>query len=299
MKLEVKHRDGTVLPMILNAVRRERSGAIVHDLALSIGRDRDVYERELVMSREELRLLVHEATRLEEQAKDRALFAEQMVGIVSHDLRNPLSAIHLGLLALSRGALNSNQIRILGRISQSTERAHRLIADLLDFTAARVGKGLKVSPRPIDLHTHVAEALEELRVAYPDRRIDHLQDGAQACWADPDRLAQMLGNLVSNAVSYGDPARAITVSSLVSDDRGAQVEVHNFGPPIPVATVEHLFEPMVRGDASGAARSVGLGLYIVRQIIEAHGGHVIVRSTEAAGTAFTANFPLDPASRRV
>ncbi|MEJ8826941.1 PAS domain-containing sensor histidine kinase [Variovorax humicola] len=294
VKLEIKHRDGTIVPIILNAVRRERNGAIVHDLAMFVARDRDVYESELLASREELRLLVHEATRLQEEAKDRALFAEQMVGIVSHDLRNPLSAIHLGVLALSRGELTSNQIRVLGRISRSTERAHRLIADLLDFTAARVGKGLSVSPKAVNLHGVVADSVEELGMAYADRRIAHVQEGAGSCRVDPDRMSQLLGNLVSNAVAYGDPSRPVTVSSRIGPGGCAAVEVHNFGPPIPADTLPVLFQPMVRGDVGGAARSVGLGLYIVREIAEAHGGTITVLSSTDLGTTFTATFPLDP-----
>lgn len=291
VKLEVRHRDGTLLPMIFNAVRRERGGAVVHDLALFIARDRDVYERELVASREELRILVHEATRMQEEAKDRALFAEQMVGIVSHDLRNPLSAIHLGLIALSRSELTSNQIRVLGRVSRSTERAHRLIADLLDFTAARIGRGLSVSFKSIDLHGVVAEALEELATAYPDRRITHVQEGEGGCHADPDRLSQLLGNLVSNAIAYGDPGRDIVVTSRRGDDGRAAVEVHNFGSPIPADSLPLLFQPMVRGNPGGAARSVGLGLYIVSKIAEAHGGEVSATSSAAEGTKFTVRLP--------
>lgn len=291
VKLEVRHRDGTVLPMILNAVRRERRGAIVHDIAMFVARDRDVYERELLSSREELKMLVHEATRLQEEAKDRALFAEQMVGIVSHDLRNPLSAIHIGILALSRGELTTHQVRVLERISRSTTRAHRLIADLLDFTAARIGNGLRVSPRPLDLHALVAEAIEDLASAYPDRRIEHRQAGTGTPCLDPDRISQLLGNLVSNAMAYGDPARQVTVSTRLEPRGAAVVEVHNFGPPIPTHALPLMFQPMVRGDVGGAARSVGLGLYIVSQIAEAHGGSVAALSSQDAGTTFTATFP--------
>lgn len=297
VKLEVKHRDGSTLPMIFNAVRREREGVVRHDLAMFIARDRDVYERELVSSREELRLLVHEATRLEELAKDRALFAEQMIGIVSHDLRNPLSAIHLGILALSRGDLTSNQVRVLGRISRSTERAHRLIADLLDFTAARMGKGLSVKRKDADPHGLVAEALDELRTAFPHQRFDHERHGKGMCHVDPDRIAQLLGNLISNAVAYGDPLRAITVTSRVDADGSAQLSVHNHGSHIPADAVPNLFQPMVRGDVGGAARSVGLGLYIVSEIAAAHDGVMSVRSIEGEGTTFLATFPCGDQSK--
>lgn len=295
VKLEVRHREGSVIPMIFNAVRRERRSAIVHDIASFVARDRDVYERELLSSREKLRVLVEEATRLQKVAKDRALFAEQMVGIVSHDLRNPLSAIRVGISTLMRGELSTHQLRVLGRVSRSTERANRLIADLLDFTAARIGKGLHVSPRPFDLHVVVVEAIEDLVIAYPGRQIKHRREGLGSCCLDPDRISQLLGNLVSNAMAYGDPASEVTVSSRLKSDGAAVVEVHNFGPPIPPDALHQIFQPMVRGEAGGAVRSVGLGLYIVSRIAEAHGGSVAVRSSRDAGTTFTATFPPLPA----
>lgn len=294
VKLEVRRRDGSLIPMIFNAVRRERRGAIVHDIASFVAHDRDVYERELLSSREKLRVLVEEATRLQKEAKDRALFAEQMVGIVSHDLRNPLAAIRVGISTLVRGELTTHQLRVLGRVSRSTERAHRLIADLLDFTAARIGKGLRVSSRPIDLHVVVAEAIEDLITAYPDRRIEHRREGVGSCCLDPDRISQLLGNLVSNAMTYGDPTSQVTVSSRLEPNGAAVVEVHNFGSPIPADALHHIFQPMVRGEAGGVVRSVGLGLYIVSRIAEAHGGAVAVRSSQDDGTAFTATFPPSP-----
>ena len=93
VKLAVVHRDGQSIPMLMNAIRRERDGSPVHEIATFVVRDRDKYERELLQSRKQLEVLVAEASRLHADAKDRALFAEQMVGIVSHDLRNPLSSI--------------------------------------------------------------------------------------------------------------------------------------------------------------------------------------------------------------
>ena len=96
-----------------------------------------------------------------------------LVGIVSHDLRNPLSTIQMGTALLTRGELSASQQRAVARISSATEQATRLIADLLDFTQAQVGKGLAVALESIDLHECVAETLEDLTVAYPARRLVH------------------------------------------------------------------------------------------------------------------------------
>ena len=290
VKLEVVHRDGRAIPMVMNAIRRVTDGAAVHDLAVYVARDRDTYERELVQSRKRLEVLVAEATRLQEAAKDRALFAEQMVGIVSHDLRNPLSTIQMGTLLLTRGDVTPNQLNVLGRISRAADRANRLIADLLDFTQARLGTGLAVTPGPIDLHQMISESLDELGQAFPGRLLKHERVGAGLCEGDADRLAQLVGNLVSNAMAYGKPDAAVTVTSAV-DAGSFTVAVHNEGPTIPAELQAGLFKPMARGTDTRAGRSVGLGLFIVSEIARAHGGSVSVASAPETGTTFSATFP--------
>src|SRR5688500_12882441 len=116
VKLDVVHQDGATIPMVLNAIRHEHGGAVVHDLAAYVARDRDKYERELVLSRKRLESLVAEATRLQAEAKDRAVFAEQMIGIVSHDLRNPLSAIVTAAALLGRQDPSASQQRTIERV---------------------------------------------------------------------------------------------------------------------------------------------------------------------------------------
>ncbi|HYW56122.1 MAG TPA: HAMP domain-containing sensor histidine kinase [Polaromonas sp.] len=291
VRLEIIRKDGGTIPMILNAVRSEKHGVIVHDLAAFVSRDRDKFEQELVAARRKLEVIVAEATQMREETKDRALFAEQLVGIASHDLRNPLSTISMGAAVLARGELSASQIGVLGRVTRAVERANRLITDLLDFTQARLGQGLKVSRKPIDLHRAVAEAVEELSLAFPTRELRHIKEGPGACNADADRLSQMVGNLVSNAMSYGNPAHPVTVTSKPANGKFS-VSVHNFGKPIPVEARATLFQAMVRGEAAtSSARSVGLGLYIVSEIAKAHGGGVEVSSDETSGTEFTVTIP--------
>ena len=294
VKLDIVHADGSTLPMVVNAIRRRQPGAVVDEVAAYVARDRDKYERELVLSRKRLEELVTEATRLHAEAKDRALFAEQMIGIVSHDLRNPLSGISLGTALLGRGDLSEGQQRTLARIARSTDRALRLVADLLDFTEGRVGKGLSVTREPIDLHESIAQAIEELAPVYPARTIAHVRAGEGECVADAHRLAQLVGNLVANAMAYGSPDSPVTVTSSV-DDTSFAVAVHNDGPPIPSEQQASLFEPMTRGaHPTDKGRSVGLGLFIVREIARAHGGSAVVTSTAEAGTTFCAVFSRVP-----
>jgi sigma-B regulation protein RsbU (phosphoserine phosphatase) len=291
VKFDVVRRDKASVPMVFNAAVRVQQGVAVHEVAAYVARDRDQYERELVRSRKRLEELVSEATRLHAEANDRALFAEQMIGIVSHDLRNPLASILLGTALLARGELSESQQRTLNRVTSSTERANRLIADLLDFTQARLGGGLPIALEAIDLHESVAQAVDELQPVHSERSLQHVVRGEGSCAADPNRLAQVLGNLVSNAMAYGRPDAPVTVtSSLEAETCG--LSVHNEGRPIPEALQARIFEPMTRGSGGHSAkRSVGLGLYIVREIAKAHGGTATVTSSEQAGTTFTVTFP--------
>ncbi|MGQ3178377.1 MAG: sensor histidine kinase, partial [Blastomonas fulva] len=171
------------------------------------------------------------------------------------------------------------------------ERAQRLIEELLDFTQARVGQGLTVNRRAVDLHEVVDGALSELRLAYPGRTIEFASEGDSACVADADRLAQLIGNLVSNAAAYGQVDTPVFVRSSVAGAT-AEIVVRNLGAPISEAVLADMFEPMVRGETgSNTVRSVGLGLFIVREIARAHGGDMSVTSTVADGTSFGLRFP--------
>ena len=294
VKLDVLHREGESIPMVFNSCRYEHDGVVVHDIAAFVARDRDRYEQELVRARKRLEDLVAEANQLHADAKDRATFAEQMIGIVSHDLRNPLSTIVMGAALLGRGELTAAQQRVVQQISRATNRANWLISDLLDFTKARMGGGLSVTPVRIDLHETIADALEGLRLAHPERTLVHVREGAAQAMADANRLVQLVGNLVANAVAYGAPDAPIVVTSSTNATSVA-VTVHNVGPEIPEDVQAGLFQPMTRGTSvGGKARSVGLGLFIVREIAKAHRGDAFVHSTTKDGTTFGVAFPGVP-----
>ena len=234
---------------------------------------------------------VTESTRQQALAVDRALFSEQMIGIVSHDLRNPLAAIRMAAELLARSELPARASRAVTQIEASSGKAVRLVADLLDFTLTRAGKRLVIQRRPIDLHEHIDRAIAEVAMAQPGRTLRHLCEGPGAIMGDGDRLAQACGNLISNALAYGDPDAPITVMTAVRADV-CHVSVHNFGERIPAVNLEAIFMPMTRGDAGEfGARSVGLGLFIVREIALAHGGQVSVTSDAQDGTTFLIALP--------
>ena len=292
IKIDLNCAQGPQIPVVMNAVRRQRDGNWTHEIALFLARDRDRFETELIGAKKRLELLVETEKQLAAEALTRATYAEQLVGIVSHDLRNPLSAIQLGVVALTRSKPTEQQQRILDRISRSANRTNRLIADLLDFTQARLGSGLVANRLPMDLHAVVAEAIDELSTVFPQRQFRHVATGTGEVPGDIDRLTQLIGNLVANAAAYGEPGTPITVISAIADS-DFSVSVHNLGRPIPPELLPRLFQPLVRGvENVGESSSVGLGLYIVDAIVKAHGGAMSVSSSAGSGTSFTGTFPL-------
>lgn len=303
VQLDLVHRDGHTLAMLVNAVADEREGQTFHEIALFVATDRKKYEHELLLARRRAEELLEserraqEATedalrKLEQEAQQRAVLAEQLIGIVSHDLRTPLNAVVLGAGMLASGELTPIHTRIVNRVMSAANRATRLIADLLDFTQARLGGALPVSLAPLDLHALVAECVDELRVVWAGRMLEHIQSGGSPIVADADRLAQIVTNLVSNAMTYGVPDQPVNICS-TTDERSFSIAVRNFGPVIPADLLPHIFEPLRRGEQQVklGSRSVGLGLYIVQQIALAHGGTVTIESTPETGTTFTVSAP--------
>ncbi|MFJ3368307.1 ATP-binding protein [Pseudomonas sp. NPDC086251] len=304
VKLDLVHKDKHSVTMLLNGVRREHASGAFYELALFGTTDRDKYERELLSARKiaedllrektaaetALQQAQHELNKAYEKAKRRATFAEQMVAIVSHDLKNPLTAIKMASDILARGEHTAKHVKMLGHISQSASRAERMIADLLDFTLARVGRGIAITPATVDLHAFVSLSVDELRIAFPDATLLHQRSGSGSAYLDADRVQQIIGNLVANSVGYGDLKQPIIITSRVEADQ-AVVSVHNQGAVIPASLMATLFEPMTRGTTDSDTRSVGLGLFIVREIARSHGGDVAVRSSAEEGTTFDVHFP--------
>lgn len=215
-----------------------------------------------------------------------------LLGIVGHDLRTPLTAMTASAaLVLRDRALPDKHRRSLERVAGGAARMSRLISDLLDYSRARLGHGLPVIFRPSHLGTICQEAVQEMQAAYPGRVIEHRQEGDGSGVWDPDRIQQVVLNLLTNAIRYGTPDAPVVLSwSGRGDER--VLSVHNEGPPIPASLREHMFEPFKRGDAHGNAwGGVGLGLYIVREIVRAHRGEVVMRSEERAGTTFEVTLP--------
>ena len=221
-------------------------------------------------------------------------FEQQLIGIVSHDLRNPLNVICLGAASLmGRDELDERTARVVTRIQMAAERATRMIRDLLDFTQARLGTGIHLELRRAGFHSLTREVLDEVESSYPGRvlRVQSSGDG-DGEW-DPDRIAQVVQNLVTNALTYSPVGSAVHVETR-GEDGAVTLTVHNQGAPIPPDALGRLFKPMSRAtsDSDSASRSIGLGLYIVKHIVDAHQGTIEVESSASAGTTFTVRLPI-------
>ncbi|MBF5045280.1 PAS domain S-box protein [Aggregicoccus sp. 17bor-14] len=230
----------------------------------------------------------------EQEAHERAELEQQLIGIVSHDLRTPLSAIAMSAQSLAASSgLDERQRRSVARIASSSARANRMIETLLDFTRARLGRGIPVTPRPTDLREVARHAVEEARAAHPERTLQlHCEGDVTGAW-DPERLEQVLGNLLVNALRHGDPVAPVQVR--VAQEQGGEgvsLSVHNAGAPIAPEQLPLLFEPFQVGSRESEARGgLGLGLFIVREIVRSHGGRVEVASEAGRGTTFTVHLP--------
>lgn len=232
--------------------------------------------------------------KLERLAEER----ERFVSMVSHDLRNPLSAIIFGAHMLSDRTLPADATRVVGRIGRSAHRMDRILSELVDFARTRQGDGLRIERSEADLVQIVRSVVQEAQLSHPDREfIIEDRESLRGSW-DAGRLEQVVSNLLSNAIRHGDHG---AIYLRVARRRGrAVLEVANNGNPIAPEAIPVLFDPFQR--ASPHKEGLGLGLYIVREIVHAHGGEIRVQSPDPRGlTTFSLELPMsgfDDASRR-
>jgi PAS domain S-box-containing protein len=240
---------------------------------------------------------VTDEQRLLDQREQTVRFAEKFVGVLGHDLRNPLNAITMGATLLERrGAFDGADARRVRQIGSSANRMARMVDQLLDMTRARLGGGISIQRSRTDLVAVVANAVEELATANPAVEIRLALPAKLLGMWDGDRLAQVISNLVGNAIEHGDPARAVTLTATLDQEKSGTLalKVHNHGPAIPDSVLPFLFDPFRRGtrDPNSKTRGLGLGLYIAREIVLAHGGAVHVTSSITDGTQFTVTLPM-------
>ena len=219
---------------------------------------------------------------------------EMLLAVLSHDLRNPLSSIRMSAELLARTSQTPRQEELTGGIVRGSERMRKMVHDLLDFTRTRFGATLVVNAERCDLAEVCRSIAAEMRSAHPDR--DVVVESTGDCVGEWDcaRTAQLVSNLVGNAIQHGHANTPVQITIAGDDPAMIIMTVGNQGPPIPTEHHHSIFDPLNRGPIAmdhHETGSLGLGLYIAREIALAHGGSIALLSSTAAGTLFEVRLP--------
>jgi signal transduction histidine kinase len=261
-------------------------------VALQFGAEQEFDERQRAMLSAIAELTaraLRRALREEDERSTRA-FQHRLIGIAGHELRNPLTVVLSVAEQLARSAADDREKRAAGRLLRNARRMERVVRDLVDYAHAEAEGGLAVAPKPTDFHEVCVRVLSSLASLQPGRKVIYERgDDGRGSW-DPDRLEELLENLLVNAIKYGAPDRPVRVSWWGDDDE-LVAEVHNHGPPIAPSLLPHVFDPFERGKEHGSRDGLGLGLYVVKQIVVAHSGRVEIRSDHESGTTFIVHLP--------
>jgi two-component system, sensor histidine kinase and response regulator len=215
---------------------------------------------------------------------------EMFMAVLSHDLRGPLSAIQLSAKILEKRDDPDAQA-IGSRIARSAKWMGGMIEDLLDLTRVRSGQGIPITRAPVDLRGVVQSVIQERQVLHPDRHVEFVQQGSGEGHWDADRLVQVASNLLGNALRHGTPDTVVTVTLDGRHAERVMLSVCNEG-NIPSDLLPTIFDPFRRGQRqSQRTEGLGLGLYIVQQIVQAHGGSIQVSSPPGEATRFDVFLP--------
>lgn len=227
------------------------------------------------------------AEKSERELREVAELREMFIGILGHDLRNPLGSISMAAgLLLQRGHLDNQDAETVARIIRASQRITRMVAQLLDLTRARLGGGLAIERTPTDLREICRNVVEEF-----DAPIHLEVEGDVTGTWDQDRVAEVLSNLAGNAIEYATPGTTVIVKAR-ADGAEVVVEVANQGAPISADKLPFIFEPFRRARQGEKSKggNLGLGLYIAREIVLAHGGTLTAHSAEGT-TTFVMRLP--------
>lgn len=227
---------------------------------------------------------------------------QMFLAILSHDLRNPLHTIRMAASVVALKNTSPDTARAMSMIARNTDAMMQLIGDLIDFSSAGLGHAMPLNRGPVDLEELCRDVIDSYRTAHPGRVLRLRSDGdVNGVW-DAGRIRQIVSNLVGNAIQHGTSDGPIDLS-VTSTGTGSgsggsttMLSVRNQGAPIPPLLLPNIFDPLKRyaTPESAAQRtpgSIGLGLYIVREIVVAKGGTVAVTSTAEEGTTFTVCIP--------
>lgn len=231
----------------------------------------------------------------EEELRATAELRERLIGIIGHDLRNPLNTIIMAsALQISHGQLTGEDARLATRVVNSGQRMARMIGQLVEYTRVRLGGGFDLDLKPCHLGEICKDIAEELRISSSTEIRQTVHGDLAGTW-DADRVAEALSNIAGNAVDHATPGTPVQIDAR-GDAEAVVVEITNQGVCIPPDQLPVIFKAFRRADASSKRDGghLGLGLYIACEIVRSHGGTLGVTSAEGT-TAFTMRLPRSTA----
>jgi sigma-B regulation protein RsbU (phosphoserine phosphatase) len=284
--LDLATASGSKIPVLANAAPRLNALGEVALIRLVMfhSPERRSYERDLQLREEKARQGL-----LDE--KNTAQLREQFIAVLGHDLRNPLASIGAAAHMLRREPLSPKGLQVIDLMEASVSRMASLINDVMDFARGRLGSGIGLNRETALLDVVLRQVVAELQVSQPNRVIHVEVDAPAPISFDPGRLAQLVSNLLGNALTHGDPKASIRVYAAVREGH-LELWVANGGKPIPSKALPRLFQPFFRGEVRPSQQGLGLGLHIASEIAKAHGGTLQVAS-DASETRFTLRMPLN------
>lgn len=234
-------------------------------------------------------------------AESTAAYAEQVnrsrdifLAILGHDLRAPLQAVSMSTeLLLRKTRLEGDALTCALNIKRGARHMAAMVSDLLELVRSRLGRSLPIEPAPMDMADAVRAAIAEACAGNPECDPSLTVEGDTKGTWDAGRIDQLLQNLIGNALQHGSNQHDVTIT-LSSEGDSVCIAVHNFGTPIPEEAIGTIFDPLVRSadeQLGQPSTSLGLGLFIVKEVVTAHGGTIEVSSSEADGTLFSVALP--------
>lgn len=280
VSLELSGINNSKFPVLANALKRKNGSGQAEFITISLfkGTDRKIYEQNLKDSKADLEISLA-------NAREKTVLREQLIGILGHDLRNPLGSIVAAISLLSHMPLTEPQQKIMEVITRSSYRMSELITNILDFARTRLGEGIIVNRQKTNIEPLLQQVIDELQSIYPARRIVTDFSVEEEILCDGSRVSQLFSNLLANALTHGDQDTAVDVKTSITGDK-FELSVSNTGHQIPGDILSNLFKPFTREEHQASANGLGLGLYIASQIAKAHKGELLAKSTPEL-TTFT------------
>ncbi len=278
--VELSSASGKKLNILINATEHKNSENITQNIYYTLlkASDRVQYEQNLQYAKSV-------AEKELETERENLLLREQLIAVLGHDLRNPLGAITMAVGVLQRSIKEESQKDLLAILKRSGHRMNELIGNIMDFARTRMGEGIIISPQLIDLKPVLEHVVAELNFIFPHRKIitDFSLDEPVLC--DSNRIAQLISNLLANALNHGHPQSPVLFSA--SNTGGnLEISVKNDGDPIPESLQNILFTPFKREGSRPSKNGLGLGLYIADQIAQAHDA-TLTFTSDSKETCFT------------